>query len=151
MKVVKKYRYAVIRSQSFIRSFLHIQHARLYVVLKYADGLETQWKAHQKKSYAKSQEDLKGDDRKKIKKQATSSQLAQGNRKDKRESVLRDFTLPIDQKKHAIKQDLSNRLKTYREKTQEYNAELEKYTHSRKQRLVSGSDILPPPKPIFKV
>lgn len=146
MKVVKKYRYAVIRSQSFIRSYLNVQHARLFVVLKYADGLETQWRALQKKSITKSQDELKGDDRKKgLKKQNTFSQA---NKKERRETIV---TIPIDQKRHALKQDLSNRIKAYREKTHEYNAELEKYIHSRKKRLITGSDMLPPPKPIFKV
>lgn len=65
MKIVKKYRYAVIKAQTFVKSFLAIQHARFIVIVKYADSLESQWKATQKKASLKSQEDLKMDDKKK--------------------------------------------------------------------------------------
>ena len=59
MKIVKKYRYAVIKAQSFVRSFLAVQHARSKVILKYADSLEIQWKVMRKKSMTKSQDDLR--------------------------------------------------------------------------------------------
>jgi hypothetical protein len=143
MKMVKKYRYAVIKAQNFIRDFLNIQQARLTVVLKYADSLEAQWKAAQKKSMQKSMEDIKADDRKKSTKKSIIS-------KNKKPETMA-YNIPSDQKMHAIRQDLHQRLKIYRTQTNEYNIELEKYNYNRKTRLITGSDIPPPPKPFFKV
>ena len=141
--MVKKYRYAVIKAQNFIRDFLNIQKARLTVVLKYADILEAQWKATQKKSMQKSLEDIKSDDKRK------STRKTMINKIKKPDTMA--YNIPSDQKMHAIRQDLHQRLKIYRAQTNEYNIELEKYNYSRKKRLITGSDIPPPPKPFFKV
>lgn len=84
MKIVKKYRYAVIKAQSFVRSFLAIQHARIIVIVKYADSLENQWKGALKKSSIKSVEDLKTEEKKKV-----------GNKKVSVRKDKRDFAVTI--------------------------------------------------------
>ena len=49
MKIVKKYRYAVIKAQSLVRSFVAVQNARMLALLKYSDKFEHALKMNSRK------------------------------------------------------------------------------------------------------
>jgi hypothetical protein len=68
MKIVKKYRYSVIKAQAYVRSFLVIRNAQVKVIAKYWDKLETLWWAQKGKDTGEDADDKKANKQKKKKK-----------------------------------------------------------------------------------
>ncbi|KAJ3035225.1 hypothetical protein HDV00_004133 [Rhizophlyctis rosea] len=174
MKIVKKYRYSVVKAQGYVRNFHDIRNAQVVAIGKAWDRAEPEWWMHRKRGgggggagagmkKAMSREDVEEKKEKKGKK---------GKGKKKEDSVTTGMGLKVPEniKMSIILEDLIVRRKAHRVDLANFVDKLNAYNASKKKRLVvptihrmgedagkdkgadgDEADGGPPRRPIFKL
>ncbi|KAJ3054894.1 hypothetical protein HK097_000470 [Rhizophlyctis rosea] len=138
MKIVKKYRFSVVKAQGYVRSFHIIRDAQVQVISMAWSKAESEWWANRKRGgaafaggmkKAASKDDLEDKKEKKGKK---------GKGKKKEDSVVAGVALKVPEhiKSTIILEDLIRRRKAHRAEVTKYAERLEAYNAAKKKRLV---------------
>ncbi|KAI9206882.1 uncharacterized protein BJ171DRAFT_641684 [Polychytrium aggregatum] len=160
MKVVKKYRFSVIRAQRYARSYITILRAELELCVMQWDHFEAQWWTQRKGSMHKTASvasiDEKAGKSKKRGKKGKKDDSADKGGNDK-VSMLR---CPDPIKIRLIRESLLQRRKEHRQQLGEYEDQLAKFNADRRKRLkpmfsrAPGKTNVPDPdmpkRPFFK-
>ncbi|KAJ3332667.1 Coiled-coil domain-containing protein 77 [Blyttiomyces sp. JEL0837] len=166
MKVVKKYRFSVIKAQGMCRAYLNIRNSQVTLICKYWDKLESGWWAQRKLhgggdkngSNVSLDEKVKSAKKKKVKK-------AKEEDKEKAAEKIPPIRVSDATKIAIVLEDLLARKQAYRKLLVEYRDQLARWNLDQKQKfqpkrvLLSGlkksdkgeDDKGAPKKPHFKV
>ncbi|KAI8919592.1 hypothetical protein BC831DRAFT_481117 [Entophlyctis helioformis] len=141
LKIVKKYRFSVIKAQNHCKAFLMIRQAQLLALKAYWDKLEGTWWSQRLKGSQAELEDKKGKKKKKSKKEDVDKNAIKTSEPIKHKLIL---------------ENLIERKKQHRKAISEFKTALVSYNEELKKRLFVVKDngdaaAKAPKQPLFKL
>ncbi|KAI9102710.1 hypothetical protein DFS34DRAFT_674109 [Phlyctochytrium arcticum] len=143
MKVVKKYRFSVVKAQMYVRSWNAIREAQVDVLCKYWEKLEPHWWSQRKGGRVSSAAEL--DDKKE------KSKGKKGKAKTRKEEIVTEkvpLRVTDATKRSVIVADLIIRRRQHRLQLAQYVKDLSSFNASHKTGKAESG---PPRRPIFKL
>ncbi|KAJ3187575.1 hypothetical protein HK101_009354 [Irineochytrium annulatum] len=158
MKIVKKYRFSVIKAQILSRSFLAVRNAQVTVICKLWDKLENGWWAQRKLHSEKNTNASNMSIEEKVKTPKSKKKGKKGKDDDKEKASERTAIKVSDATKIAVVlEDLIIRRRAYRQALQDHKEVVTKWNTEHRHIRLLLSNIKPkagdsaPKKPVFKL
>ncbi|KAJ3216974.1 hypothetical protein HDU67_008703 [Dinochytrium kinnereticum] len=148
LKIVKKYRFSVVKAQMMSRNFLEIRRAQVTLLCKYWDKHENGWWAHRKHANTDKMASNASLDEKVAKPKAKKKGKKQQKDDDKDKNSEKTYIKISDSTKiRIVLEDLIIRRRAYRATLSEYKEHYAKWSADFK---ALENDVQAPKKPVFK-